>query len=170
VHLWAAGELAIRKSALGARLAVFRERLKCAVNDADMGFSGFPLFILGYLGDDAGAKSFLQTKASAGGELGSIAKAALYMMGDSAQKADVQAGLQSSSVFVKAACAAALGIADKDDASITSALIPLVKWANPNEASEDGKGMYAAHILEIVAFDRRGWVADQGATILAVGP
>jgi hypothetical protein len=156
-HLWAAGELAIRKGSLGARLPVFRERLKCGSNDGDMGFAGYALFILGHLGDDAGAKSFLQTKASAGGDLGSVAKAALYMMGDTAQKADVQAGVQSSSVFVKVACAAALGIVDKDDASILSALIPEVKFNNPTDSAEDGKGMYAAHILEIVAFDRRGW-------------
>jgi hypothetical protein len=158
VHLWAAGELAIRKGALGARLPVFRERLKCAANDGDMGFAGYALFVLGYLGDDAGTKSFLQTKASAGGDLGTIAKAALYLTGDTAQKADVQAGMQASSVFVKVACAAALGIADKDDEPVTSALIPQVKWNNPAEASEDGKGMYAAHILEIAAFARRGWV------------
>jgi hypothetical protein len=71
---------------------------------------------------EASAKSFLQTKASAGGDLGTIAKAALYLMGDTAQKADVQAGVKSSSVFVKVACAAALGIVDKDDASVTSAI------------------------------------------------
>jgi hypothetical protein len=158
-HLWAAGELAIRKASLGARLAVLRERLKCAVNDGDMGFAGYPLFVLGYLGDDSGAKSFLQTKVSAGGDLGTIAKAALYLTGDTAQKADVQAGVKSSSVFVKVACAAALAIVDKDDASVTSAIIPSINFNEPSTSSEDGKGMYAVHILEIVAFDRRGWVA-----------
>jgi hypothetical protein len=157
-HLWAAGELAIRKGSLGARLPVFRERLKCGANDGDMGMAGYALFILGYLGDDAGARTFLQTKASAAGDLGTIAKAALYLMGDTAQKADVQAGMQSSSVFVKVACAAALGIVDKDDTPVTSAVIPEVKWNNPSETTEDGKGIYAAHILEIAAFDRRGWV------------
>jgi hypothetical protein len=48
VHLWAAGEMAIRKGSLGARLPVLRERLKCAANDADLGFGGYPLFVLGY--------------------------------------------------------------------------------------------------------------------------
>lgn len=158
MHLWSAGELAVRKDSLGARLAVLRERLKCGVNDGDMGFAGYAMFILGYLGDDAGAKSFAQTQASAGGDIGTIAKAALYLMGDAAQKAAVQAGVQSSSVFVKVACAAALGIVDNDDASVTSAIIPNVKWVQPDLASEGGKGMYAAHVLELVAFARRGWV------------
>jgi hypothetical protein len=164
VHLWAAGELAIRKSSLGARLPVLRERLKCGSNDGDMGYAGYALFVLGYLGDDAEAKKFLQGKVTSGGDLASIAKAALYMMGDTAQKADVQAGLKSSSTFVKVACAAALGIVDKDDASVTSTLMPEVKWNNPAVAAEDGRGMYAAHILELVAWDRRGWGPKGGGT------
>ena len=159
MHLWAAGELAVRKASLGARAAVFRARLQCGINDGDVGFAGYATFILGYLGDDPTARSFLTTQAGTTGDLGTIAKAALYMMGDTAQKADVQAGAKSSSVFVQAACAAALGIVDKDDATVTSALIPLVKWNEPDSSSEDGKGMFAAHILELVAFDRRGWVA-----------
>jgi hypothetical protein len=158
-HLWAAGALAIRKSALGSRLATLRERLKCGVNDGDAGFAGYAMFVLGYLGDDAGAKSFAQTQAAGSGDIATIAKAALYMMGDTSQKSAVQAGVQSSSVFVKVACAGALGIVDKDDNSVTSALIPEVKWNEPDVASEDGKGMYAAHILELVAYHRRGWVA-----------
>lgn len=158
-HLWAAGALAIRKASLGSRLPVLRERLKCGVNDGDMGFAGFAMFTLGYLGDDAGARSFAQTQASGSGDVATIAKAALYMMGDTSQKAAVQACVQSSSVFVKVACAGALGIVDKDDAPVTSALIPEVKWNEPDVASEDGKGMYAAHVLEMVAYSRRGWVA-----------
>lgn len=164
VHLWAAGELAIRKSSLGARLPVLRERLKCGSNDGDMGYAGYALFVLGYLGDDAEAKKFLQGKVTSGGDLAGIAKAALYMMGDTAQKADVQAGLKSSSTFVKVACAGALGIVDKDDESVTSTLMPAVKWVNPAETAEDGRGQYAAHILEMVAWDRRGWGPKGGGT------
>jgi hypothetical protein len=158
MHLWAAGELAVRKASLGARLPVLRARLQCGVNDGDVGFAGYALFILGYLGDDATAKAFIQTQVTAGGDLGTIGKAALYVMGDTTQKADVQAGAKASSVFVQAACAAALGIVDKDDATVTSVLIPLVKWNEP-DTSDDGKGLFAGHILELVAFDRRGWVA-----------
>ena len=161
MHLWAAGALAIRKSALGARLPVVRQRLKCGANDGDPGIAGYTLFVLGYLGDDPDAKAFLQTQASASGDIGTIAKAALYLMGDTTQKSAVQAGVKSSSVWVKVACAGALGIVDKDDASVTSAIIPEVKWIEPDTlggTTDNGKGMYSAHILEIVAFDRRGWV------------
>jgi MYXO-CTERM domain-containing protein len=158
MHLWSAGELAIRKSALGARAAVFRARLQCGTADSDLGFAGYAMFILGYLGDDAATRTWLETQASGSGDLATIAKAALYMMGDTARKADVQAAAKSSSqYFVQMACAAALGIVDNDDATITSTLIPAVKWIEP-DTSDDGKGMYAAHLLELVAFARRGWV------------
>lgn len=161
MHLWAAGALAIRKKDLGARLAVARQRLLCGANDGDPGIAGYTLFVLGYLGDDPTVKSYLQTQVSAGGDLGTIAQAALYLMGDTTQKAAVQAGIQSSSVWVKVACAGAVGIVDKDDASVKSALIPQVQWIEPDDlggATDDGKGMYSAHILEIVAFDCRGWL------------
>ena len=160
MHLWAAGELAVRKASLGARTAVLRARLQCGANDGEISFAGYAIFILGYLGNDTTAKTFLQSQVTAGGDMGTISKAALYMMGDTAQKADVQAGLKSSSVFVQAACAGALGIVDKDDATVTSVLIPLVKWTEPDLPMGDGgKGIFPAHILELVAFDRRGWVA-----------
>ena len=161
MHLWAAGALAIRKSALGARLPVVRQRLKCGAYDGDPGIAGYTLFVLGYLGADAEMKSYLQTQASASGDIGTIAKAALYLMGDTTQKSAVQAGVQSSSVWVKVACAGALGIVDKDDASVNSAIVPEVKWIEPDTlggTTDNGKAMYAVHILEIVAFDRRGWV------------
>jgi MYXO-CTERM domain-containing protein len=161
MRLWGAGALGIRKGSLGTRLPVFRQRLKCGANDADPGVAGYTLFVLGYLGDDADSKKFLQDQANLSGDIGTIAKAALYLMGDTSQKADVQAGAKSSSVFVKVACAGALGIVDKDDTSVNSAIIPEVKWIEPDNmagTTDGGKGMYAAHILEIVAFDRRGWV------------
>jgi hypothetical protein len=161
MHLWAAGALGIRKASLGARLPVVRERLKCGANDGDTGIAGYTLFVLGYLGEDASAKTFLQTQSNASGDIGTIAKAALYLMGDTSQKSAVEAGVKSTSVFVKVACAGALGIVDKDDSAVTSAIIPEVKWIEPDNlggTSDGGKGMFSAHILEIVAFDRRGWV------------
>jgi MYXO-CTERM domain-containing protein len=63
------------------------------------------------------------------------------------------------------ACAAALGVADQDDATIKSVLLPGLTWTRP-EGPDDGKGMYAAHLLALVAWDRRGWAAhgaDTGA-------
>jgi MYXO-CTERM domain-containing protein len=163
VHLWAAGELAARKSVLGARTAILRFRLRCGANDADVGFAGYAMVMLGYLGQDTTAQAFLTTQSAAAGDLGTIAKASLYLMGDTTQKAAVQTGAQSSSVFVKAACAAALGIVDKDDATVTSALIPQVQWTEP-DTGNDGKAMFAAHLLELVAWDRRGWAANGADT------
>lgn len=160
MHLWSAGELAVRKSSLGARAAVFRARLQCGVNDSDLGFGGYAMFILGYLGEDAGAKTFLTTQAGGTGDMATIAKAALYLMGDTAQQAAVQACAKSAGYFAQMACAAALGIVDQDDATVTSTLIPAVKWNEPDVASEDGKGLYAGHLLELVAFARRGWVPN----------
>jgi hypothetical protein len=162
-HLWAAGELAARKSVLGARTDILRFRLRCGANDGDVGFAGYAMIMLGYLGQDATSNAFLQTQSATTGDLGTIAKAALYLMGDTTQKAAVQTGAQSSSTFVKAACAAALGIVDKDDATVSSALIPLVQWTEP-DGSDDGKAMFAAHILELVAWDRRGWAANGADT------
>jgi MYXO-CTERM domain-containing protein len=165
MRLWGAGALAIRKKSLGTRLPVFRKRLMCGINDGDPGISGYTMFVLGYLGDDADSKKFLQDQANASGDGGTIAKAALYLMGDTSQKSAVQAGVKSSSVWVKVACAGAVGIVDKDDDSVTSAIIPEVKWVEPDNMGGDtdnGKGMYAAHILEIVAADRRGWIFRGG--------
>ena len=168
MHLWAAGDLAIRKASLGTRLPVFRERLKCGANDGDMGFAGYTLFVLGYLGDDAGAKSFLQTQASASGDIGTIAKAALYLMGDTTQKADVQAGVKSSSVFVKVACAGALGIVDKDDASVNSAIIPEVKWIEPDNMAAQRRRQ--GHVRGAHPRDRglrSPWLGLQGQSAMA---
>lgn len=165
MHLWAAGELAVRKSALGARTAVLRSRLQCGVNDANTGFAGFALMMLGYLGEDAEARAFIEGKIAGGGDLGTIAKAALLLMGNAADmstlKADVTAGTSASSVFVKAACAAALGIAAKDDAAVSDTLIPLAKWIEP-DTSDNGQAIYSAQLLNLAAWDRRGWAAGAG--------
>jgi hypothetical protein len=167
MHLWAAVELAARKSGLGARTAVLRKRLQCGVNDANTGFAGFALMMLGYLGEDAGARTFIEGKTSTSGDLGTIAKAALLLMGSASDmtkyKADVVTGASSSSIFVKAACAASLGIAAKDDATVTSALIPLAKWTEP-DTSDNGQAIYSAQLLNLVAWDRRGWGAKAGDT------
>ena len=167
MHLWAAGELAARKSVLGAtRIATLRQRLRCGVNDGDVGFAGYALFMLGYLGEDADARTFIQSQISGTGDMATIGKAALLLMGSAADmttyQADVQAGLKSSSTFVAAACAAALGIAAKNDSAVTGTLIPLVKWNEPDSAQEDGQGLYAGHLLALVAWDRRQWAASGG--------
>lgn len=166
IHLWSAGELAARKSGLGARLPVLRQRLQCGVNDAETVFAAYALFMLGYLGEDATARSFIESQITSGtGDLVGIAKAALLLMGNAADmtkyKADVTSGLSSSSAYVKAASAAALGIAAKDDSAVTQSLFPLVTWTEP-DTSDKGRGMFAAHLLQLVAWDRRGWVGNGG--------
>ena len=154
MHLWAAGELAIRKSKLDTRAAVLRSRLQCGVNDANNGFAGFALMVLGYLGEDAGARTFIEEKITAGGDLGTIAKAAILLMGSAGDmtkyKADVTTGTSASSIFVKAACAAALGIAAKDDATVKSVLFPLAQWTEP-DTSDNGQSIYSAQLLNLVA-------------------
>ena len=167
MHLWAAGELAIRKSKLDTRAGVLRTRLQCGIKDDNNGFAGFALMVLGYLGEDSGARTFIEGKISAGGDLGTIAKAALLLMGNaddlSKYKADVTTGTSASSIFVKAACAAALGIAAKDDATVKSVLFPLTKWTEP-DTSDNGQAIYAAQLLNLVAWDRRGWAPQAGDT------
>jgi hypothetical protein len=163
-RLWAVSHLAVRKSALGDRLGQFRQRLMCGANDGNLAFAGFALMALGYLGEDAEARAFLEGKASGSGDIATVAKAALLLMGNAddltKHKAAVTAGAGSSSVFVKAPCAAALGIAAKDDAIVNSALIPLAKWSEPDE--DDGAGLYPSALLHMVAMDRRGWAARAG--------
>lgn len=158
--LWAAGELAARKSSLGARAATLRTRLQCGASDANLTFAGYALMVMGYLGDDAGARTFLEGKVGTT-DLGTIAKAALVLMGDKAKYgSDMTAGLKASSKFVQAACAAALGIVNLDDATVTSVLIPLAKWVEPD--TDDELGFFASHLLAMVAWDRRGWAANAG--------
>lgn len=167
MHLWTAGELAARKSGLGARAAVFRARLQCGANDADLGFGGFAMFMLGYMGEDPTARTFIEGKVTAGGDMGTIAKAALYVIGAAADKtkykADLQTALKGTSVFAQMAAAAALGIADNDDATVSSVLIPGAKWTEP-DTNDDGKGLFASHLLALVAWDRRAWAANAGDT------
>jgi hypothetical protein len=175
-RLWAAGELAARQAALGPRLPVFRQRLMCAVNDGDLGFAGYALFILGYLGEDVAARAFIGSLADGGGDLGTIAKAALYMMGAPSDRSRlrpaVEAGCKAGNFFARMACAAALGIADRDDAAVRSILVPGLSWSRP-DGPDNGKGMYASHLLALVAWHRRGWAdkgADQGAVSFYGGP
>jgi MYXO-CTERM domain-containing protein len=165
-HLWAALELAVRKDSLGTRLAPLRQRLQCGAADSNVGFAGFAMMMLGYLGDDPGARTFLTGKVGTT-DLGTIAKAALLLFGTAADKstyeADVKAGL-TKSTFVAAACAAALGIVELDDATVTSTLVPLAKWNEPDNSGENGQGIYAGHMLALVAWARRGWAAQAGDT------
>jgi MYXO-CTERM domain-containing protein len=163
-HLWASLELVARKSALGAtRITTLRQRLQCGAQDANTGFAGFAMMMLGYLGDDAAGNTFLVGQAGGTGDLATIAKAALLIAtsNKTTYEAAVKAGLTSGTVFVKAACAAAIGIVDLDDATVTSTLVPLTKWTEP-DSSDNGQSIYAAYLLSLVAWDRRCWAANAG--------
>ncbi|HEX7598931.1 MAG TPA: hypothetical protein VF518_11995 [Polyangia bacterium] len=162
--LWAAGELAARKSGLGdTRIATLRQRLQCGAKDPHLAFTGFALMVLGYMGEDAGARTFLEGKVGTT-DLGTIAKAALLLLGNASDKtkyeADVKAGLKSSTKYVAAACAASLGIVNLDDATVSSVLVPMNKWQEPDLGTDDG--FYSSHLLGLVAWDRRGWAAQAG--------
>ncbi|MGB8297581.1 MAG: hypothetical protein WCG85_19335 [Polyangia bacterium] len=162
-HLWASLELVARKSALGAtRITTLRQRLQCGAQDANTGFAGFAMMMLGYLGDDGAGNTFLVGQAGGTGDLATIAKAALLLAtsNKTTYEAPVKAGL-TGSTFVKAACAAALGIVELDDATVTSDLVPLAQWTEP-DTSDNGQSIYAAYLLSLVAWDRRCWAADAG--------
>jgi len=162
--LWAAIELGARKSVIGTRAASFRTGLECGATDADEGFAGIALIVLGYLGSDTGAQTFLQSQVTAAGPTATIAKAALLLMGVTTYQADVTTGVSSTDKFVADACAAALGIVNSDDAVVKSTLMGDVSWTEP-DTSDDGHGLYASHLLELVAWSRRGYApgaADVG--------
>lgn len=170
-HLWAAGELAIRKSALGAtRLATFRDRLRCSWSDPWLLMRGYAAFVLGYLGEDAQARTFLEgiiSSASTSASDKTVAKAALLLFKSpadlTAYRADVTTGASSSDPIVAYLCAAALGIADQNDAIVTSVLIPQARWSYPFDGN-DPRPVFAGQLLNLVAWDRRGWSVSAGDT------
>jgi len=167
---WSAYELAYRKDVLGARAAVFRDRLECAWDDDLLSFKTFAGFVLGYLGEDAGARAFLEGIIASGStDEQTIAKAALLLFRDpndaSAYHADVVSGLGSATPEVRNACAAALGIVDADDAAVTDYLLPDVRWECPSACSEtDEAGFLPAHLLGLVVWQRRIWAPGAGDT------
>jgi uncharacterized membrane protein YgcG len=165
-HLWAAGELAYRKASLGSRLPVLRARLRCGWNDGMLTFKAFAGFLLGYLGEDAGARTFLEgVVASGSADEKVIAKAALVLMGRAADlssyRADLQAALSTGSDQAQMVAAAALGIVDKDDSAVEAELITRARWIEP-DTSDDGRAFLAAHLLNLVAWDRRVWAPKAG--------
>jgi MYXO-CTERM domain-containing protein len=160
--LWAAIDLGARKSGLGANLATLRTRLQCGAGDANVAFAGVAMMVLGFLGDDPTARTFLVGKTT-DATVGTIAKAALMLFSaaDATQYDCGTAGTSSSSVYVKAACLAAKAIANNDDASATT-LIGMVKWSEPD--TDNAQGLYPAQLLSLTAWARRVWAANAGDT------
>ncbi|MBN2362434.1 MAG: PKD domain-containing protein [Deltaproteobacteria bacterium] len=177
-HLWAAEFLAARKAGLATipgRTAIFRQRLICGSADDLIGFAAMPMLLLGYLGDDDNAHTFLEGKVSSGSTAEqAVAKAALYVLGHTADRddrayyrSDVQAGLSSANVWIEMYSAAALGLADFNDSAVADHLIPNIAWANPECSAspcDDGVGFTAGHLLDLVTWDRRGWATGSDDT------
>jgi hypothetical protein len=165
-HLWSAIELGARKSGLDAsRLATLRKRLMCGAQDDNLGFAGVAMIVLGHLGPDEAARSYLLGLVGPS-DLGTIAKASLLLMGagndSSTYRAAVTAGLASSNLYVAASCAAALGIADNNDPAVKDVLIPNVDWVEPDYCplgTDCPKPFFVAHMLDLVTWARRGWKA-----------
>lgn len=171
--LWSAEELMVRKAALGSRLAVLRQRFACGIDDPNLSFYTLAAFGLGYLGDDSGARAALEDVIASGSNAeATIAKAALLLFGNpadaTAYHGDVVAGLSSGDFQVEYACAAALGIADEDDTAVTDHLLTNARWVcaadDCDTPGDNGRGFLAAHLLAVVAWDRRGWATGAADT------
>jgi uncharacterized protein (TIGR03382 family) len=159
-RLWSAMELAYRKSELGNRLAPFRKGLQCGWNDTNFAFKSFAGFVLGYLGDDPTARSFLEGVVGSGtADEKAVAKAALLMMGTTSHHADVVSCAASSNVYVAAVCQASLAIVDKDDAIVSNKLLPKVSWTEP-DTNANGDGLFQSHLVALVAWNRRQWAPN----------
>jgi MYXO-CTERM domain-containing protein len=154
--LWQAAQIAIRKAAIRTEwLPKLRSRLQCAAQDPMDTFSTVALFVLGYLGEDAKARAFLEAMTS-DAKRGVVAKAALLLMGkaDDLTKygADVRAGMAGSSA-ASAACMAAMTIVAKEDAAAAK-LINLAYWTDP---TSDPAPFVASHFLAIAAWEQKHW-------------
>jgi len=157
-HIWAAVGLAIRKSVLDEdQLSTLRSQLMCGWDDAHLTYKALAAVVLGYL-PNADVFSFFQGIIAAGGDpdTEAIAKVALFLSDGSSYREDIR-GICASSLGEQAqiAAAAALGIVDQDDAIVETDLIVRARWLEPDP--DDGVGLLAAHLLDLVAWDRRGW-------------
>ena len=154
--LWQAAHIAVRKAAIVPELLPkLRSRLQCAAQDPIDAFSTVAIFVLGYLGEDAKARTFLEALTS-DAKRGVVAKAALLLMGNADDMtkygADVRAGM-SGGTPAAAACMAAITIAAKDDAAAAK-LINLAYWTDP---TQDPAPFVASHFLMIAAWDQKHW-------------
>jgi MYXO-CTERM domain-containing protein len=71
--------------------------------------------------------------------------------------------------YARDAVAAALAVADTDDGPASTVLIPRARWVYPDnsgsgEVGDNGEGFYAAHLLNLVAWERRGWARNAADT------
>ena len=110
---------------------------------------GFAAFVAAYGGNDAGVKAAIEAQASAAGDLGGMAKAGLYMLGDNAQKPAVQTCAGSAGNDAKMLCRAALAIMGDDTYAqqITSAV---------GKAIGSYSDIFYMNVLQLTVFARRG--------------
>jgi MYXO-CTERM domain-containing protein len=165
-RLWAAEHLAARKAAASARLPVFRQRLMCGYADDNPPFRIMAAVLLGYLGEDPATRAFLEAKLRATNSNEHLAiKAALLLLGnaeDLAQYRDeVARGLDSDDPYLAGACAAVLGIVERNDQAVQEILMMRATWTEP-ELADNGCGFFHAHLLALVAAHRSGWTAGGG--------
>ncbi|MBW2530569.1 MAG: hypothetical protein JRI55_03770, partial [Deltaproteobacteria bacterium] len=183
-HLWAAGELAYRKDVVAGisaggltLLDVFRDRLRCGQDDNVFAFKAYALFILGYIGNGdftytessytgSSARAFLEAKAGSDAE-GCAARAGLLLLlpdTDSAYGSTVsavQSCLTQGNNFAEVVAGAALNMRDEDpgDNTMHDEVLARVGWNREPEAS-GGLDLFAAHVANLVAWEKRGWSAD----------
>jgi hypothetical protein len=163
-QLWAAGHLAARKTAAAQRLPTFRQRLMCGYADDNMPFRAMATILLGYLGEDTTTRTFLETRLDAGSrEDQRVAKAALLLLGQPDDRTryhdDVVQSLVSKDPYVAGACAAVLGIVDRDDHAVQEILMKRATWTEP-ELADNGRGFYNAHLLALAAAARTQGAPD----------
>lgn len=174
-HIFAGEMAAARKSGLStSQLNNLRQRFACGMADPDQGSFTIAAMALGYLGDESAARTAIEAAIAAGGDNGTIAKAALLLFDVSADRTtyydDVVAGLGDGNPYVESACATALGIIEGQgrDSTVNDELISRARWDCP-AGCDSGDTAYppahiAAHLLDLVAWDRRGWAPRGGDT------
>ncbi|MBN1961995.1 MAG: hypothetical protein JW841_13700 [Deltaproteobacteria bacterium] len=170
-HLWAAGELAYRKDILTEnQILALRKRLQCGWYDAHLAFKTYAAFALAYIDDDGSAtdadtQSFFTAKASDSKESAAarkIAQAALYLITNGGFYAsEVNAGLNDGEAYVEMMCAAVLSYVNgaAADPNVINELINRVYWGpyGPDSNLTTAHGMLAAHLLNLLAWEQRGY-------------
>lgn len=174
LDIWAAIGLAVRKSVLGdTRANSLRTQVQCGWADAHPTYKALAAVVLGYLDHDATPNSGVVTfftniinDSGSSADDKALAKIGLFLGDGSSYRTDVAGFPASSSLSAQTqmAAAAALGIVDGNDTVVEVELIVRASWTEP--ATDNGQGLLASHLLDLVAWHQRGWAqyaCDTGA-------